>query len=161
MHVPYRIRFLNNSSDQTKDDILTIKKVDDGFLWQFRDSNENHLQTLTLSQPYNVVDRVQTMLDLFAVDSAPAKEVQIDTPGFPTVLFKASEVSANIGLVRNALYQVLDAWPEWDLSRSSHKECRRSERIRSSGLQTPMAYDDMPPLVPASSPRRGTHLYFD
>jgi hypothetical protein len=143
MSIPFRIRFLNNSNDKHSDDVLTIKKVDDGFLWSFRDSHEKHAQTTVLSQPYAVVERVQTMLSLFAVDSAPAKEVQVDTPGFPTVLFKASEVSANIGLVRNALYQVLDAWPEWDRHCSRHT-----------------SHDDMPPLVPAPT-RRNTHLYFD
>ena len=186
MSIPFRIRFINATQDQTKDDVLTINKIDDNtFQWTFKDSSDSKNHSLTLSHGYNVTDRVQTLLEMFAADSSPAAEMQVDVPGFPTVLFKASQVYQNISLVRESLNHVLIAWPEreatincshwaqespeyWPEARQdAERAARRERRWKREGgrLRTNSTYDDdLPPLIPVSSyetPRRGTHLYFD
>jgi hypothetical protein len=146
--------------------VVTISKVNDNkFVWTFKDSNLTREQTSTLSSGYAVANRLQTMLELFTADSEPALEVQIDAPGFPTVLLKAADVRNNIHIIRDTLNHVLEAWPQ-------NAECKAREvdydppRIdrRWNEALYHTADDDLPPLVPASSyetPRRGTHLYFD
>lgn len=142
---------------------MTISKVsDDKFEWSFKDSNLKRAQTATLSSGYAVVNRLQTMLELFTADSAPAVEVQVDAPGFPTVLLKAADVRNNIHIIRDTLNHVLEAWPQCAKREIDYDPPRIDRRYNETHFHT--AHDDLPPLVPVSSyetPRRGTHLYFD
>jgi len=149
---------------------VTIGKIDDNtFVWTFKDSNLTRAQTATLSSGYAVANRLQTMLELFTADSSPAVEVQIDAPGFPSVLLKAADVRNHIQTIRDTLNHVIEAWPEQECShhKAPKKEANydppRIDR-RYSAAHYNTADDDLPPLVPLSSyetPRRGTHLYFD
>jgi hypothetical protein len=114
MSIPYVIRFIPSNKEK-KDDVLKITKLSaNSFQWSFADADQHMKQTLVLSPAYNVTERLQTLLELYAADSAPATEMQVDVPGFPTVLFKAADVGKNISLIRESLAHVLYSWPEYD-----------------------------------------------
>jgi hypothetical protein len=169
MFIPLKIRFINVSENVSKDDVLTINKLDNtSFQWIFKDSNDAKTHTLSLSPAYAVSDRLYTMLKLFAADSSPAAELQVDAPGFPTVLFKASQISENISLICESVNHVLDAWP---MSYVRDSDC--CPKATDATYETPRwtrkdgrlhAVDsDLPPLTPISyeTPARGKHLFFD
>jgi hypothetical protein len=183
MFIPLKIRFINVSENVSKDDVLTINKLDNtSFQWIFKDSNDAKTHTLSLSPAYAVSDRLYTMLKLFAADSSPAAELQVDAPGFPTVLFKASQISENISLICESVNHVLDAWPMSYVRDSDccpkatdHTHCDATVNGTrcDATYETPRwtrkdgrlhAVDsDLPPLTPISyeTPARGKHLFFD
>jgi hypothetical protein len=190
MPIPYVIRFMH-SSNQATDDVLKITKLSaNTFQWSFADANQCMKQKLVLSPAYNVTERLQTMLELYAADSAPATELQVEVPGLPTVLFKAAEVGKNISLIRESLAQVLNSWPEYDCHTKYNfnpearcdpprcdteppqcdaacdvpepPRCERRWRRTEGRLRANSKTDELPDLIPTyETPRRGKHLYFD
>lgn len=153
MFIPFSVRFINDSNNKTADDVLTIRKVaEESYLWRFVDGREKTPHTITIKFIGNVMDRLQTMLELYVSDAQPAKEVQVDVPGCPSVLIPANEMRSNIHLIRRALGHIMDAWPE------------RAVPPCECGPHEAASDDDMPPLMQMptyKTPQRGRHLFFE
>ena len=186
MSISFRVAFIKNLNDNSKDDVLKIHKVGDSYTWTFKDSETSHFQTTTIESSYDVAERLNTVLKMVAADSDPPKFVQVDVPGFPQVLYDVKELSYNAPTIRDALYYTLSKWPGWvcnkhgkaimrreyadeaqeeapqeELSeREKRREAKRWMR-RNGRLRTPSVADDLPPLIPADEPSAARHLYFD
>lgn len=185
MSISFRVTFIKNKEDNSKDDFLKIQKEGDSYSWTFKDAGVSHYQTATIESSYDVTERFNTLLKMVATDSDPPKFVQVDVPGFPQVLYDIKELSYNAPAIRDALYYTLCQWPEWVCNKHgkaimrreyadeahdetaqeemSEREKRREAKrwMRRNGrLRTPSVADDLPPLVPTDERPTARHLYF-
>lgn len=149
MPIPFVLRFIKDSSNTSKDDVLKITPIDRNvFEWSFKDSNENGSHNLTLQPAYNVSERLDVLLKMVSADAQPPKEIQLDAPGFPSILIKAADLQNNASLIHEALEHVMYMWPE--------HHCRKH---RPLPIYEEDDYADMPPLT--SSRKQGTHTFYN
>ena len=147
--IPFAIRFIKNRADKSEDDVLKITKVDQNvYSWWFRDSNDTRAHVITLQPAYTVNERLDTLLKMVVADTQPPKEIQVDVPGFPSVLINSADLSDHIPLIHECLSQAMSAWADLSIK----------PRLRAPSYEDDFA--DMPPLIPVSE-KHGTHLFFD
>ena len=149
MPPPFVIRFIKNTKDKSTDDILKITKLDrNAFQWSFKDSNETGSHNLTLQPAYSVNERLEVLLKMVMADAQPPTEIQVDAPGFPSILIKAANLQNNISLIHETLEHVMYLWPE--------HVCRK---LPTPTYEEEDEFADMPPLIPVRN--QGTHTFFN
>ena len=141
------IRFIRKNADLkgVSDDRVVIKNVGDSkfnLSYTYCDNKKKVRNTLVLSD-VQLFKWLRHTIKLVENDAEPFAAIQLDLPFMPSVLF-------NVDSLDNVYHAILDAFEfhlnNWTVENSDHEQD---------------VYDDLPPLVPASSPRvRGRHHLF-
>ena len=158
MSIPFQMRFIKDISNNSADDILEIKLKSDGtYEWNFADSTLTSRHIVVLTKSYDVYDRLQNLLEMVSLDRQAPPDVQVDAPGYPSVLIPTCDLAKYSRVIVESLHLTMKAWPSRD------------------GCLHSGTHDDMPALVPISSNKRhctstrrseriasqATHQFFD
>jgi hypothetical protein len=115
MSIPFVIHFIKHESKKENDDILTITKTADGFLWEFQDANVRLPHVVTYKCWSVVTSRLYTLMKAVAADHDPVKNVQVDTPAFPCILFSHNSLTPKvIETIADCFAGAATNWPERD-----------------------------------------------
>jgi hypothetical protein len=160
----FSIRFINDFNNSTQDDLVTIRRNDNGsFQWTYKDHNVNTTpQTATIQSSYEVHQRIESLMRVVGRDDKPVEMIQLDAPGIPSVIFDHMNIeSARESIVETFGFCSL-AWPVSE----SCSSCTRLpaapaavaapaaapapvSRTRSTSLSLDEdIYADMPDLLP-------------
>ena len=140
MFTPFVIRFIKDTSKVAGDDILRVSRNADGtFQWKYQDNTLKAPHTATLATAYDLYDRAEALLDMVVADKEPPTEIQVDAPGFPSIIIKHSELRYETPTILSVLRLTAKAWPTTEVIVK-----KKVAAVRDT------TYDDMPPLVPMS-----------
>jgi hypothetical protein len=116
---------IRNGADSTQDDKITIKRVDGNVLVDYYDARSNSSSTTKLLLTRTALSTyMKHLCILFANDSEPYEEMQINYPGFPC--FMATQKTIHTFETRDALLGcaniVSDSWFS-DFPEGSNCDC--------------------------------------
>lgn len=109
----FSIRFINDFNNSTQDDLVTIRRNDNGsFQWTYKDHNVNTTpQSATIQSSYEVHQRIESLMRVVGRDDKPVEMIQLDAPGIPSVIFDHMNIeSARESIVETFGFCSL-AWP--------------------------------------------------
>ena len=164
----FSIRFINDFNESSKDDLVTIKRNDNGsFQWTYKDHNvKTTPHSATIQSSYEVHQRIESLMRVIGRDNMPVEMIQLDAPGIPSVIFDR----LNIESARDSIVETFSlcalAWPVFVDSRGCRAAApapaaapvaqAAASRTRSSSLSlNEDIYADMPELIPnPTTPRK-------
>jgi len=166
MPIPFTIRFIKHESKKENDDVLHITKTADGFLWEFQDVNVRVPHVVTYKCWSTVTSRLYTLMKAVAADQDPVKNIQVDTPAFPCILFSHNSLTPQvIDTIVDCFTGASHNWPERDemppLVRQTTTDdlpCRQTPSATEGddGYTTPHRPTESENTVPRRSKRRHT-----
>ena len=108
---PFTVRFIRDTDDSSTDSVVKIVPVSNNqYEWIYRESDRSNLHMMTLlSFPLHA--RMEVLLKMLEFDIDPVKEVQIDAPGCPQVLFKHCDIPKMSRNILDILSQTMRFWP--------------------------------------------------
>jgi len=91
--------FLSLAKDTTKYDKITIRRVANNFVVDYRDADNNANYVLTLTNTSLGV-YVKTLCQLFLADNDPFADIQFNFHGFPTFMAKRNTFKENSSIIK-------------------------------------------------------------
>jgi hypothetical protein len=151
----FQLRFVKNLENSEEDATLRIATGSYGeFSWTFTTPDSSKKEVATFGIKEAVEARLDTLLELVFLDSDPFEAVQLDAPGFPSVLFRTRKLDRVRGAILRAFRQVAANWPTYSLPPAPP---RRERRV---SLASTESYSSMPALISTSN-GYNRHWYFD
>jgi hypothetical protein len=91
--------FLSLAKDKTQFDKVTIRRVNNNFVVDYRDADSKDNYVLTLTNT-SLGEYVKTLCQLFLADNDPFADIQFNFLGFPTFMAKRHTFQQNSRLIK-------------------------------------------------------------
>lgn len=111
MSLPFiHIRLIKDSSPCV-DKSIQVRYVYGNFLWTYKDNmfDKNHGMQLHCTE--EVMHTFDAMMNTLLLDDDPFTFIQLDIPGFPSVLYRMNNVKTVIFDIRRLMLQALEKIP--------------------------------------------------
>jgi hypothetical protein len=153
----FQLRFVKNLDNSDEDAAVCIKPGSYGeFSWTFDSPDSTKKEVATFGIKEAVEARLDTLLELIYLDSDPFQAVQLDAPGFPSVLFRTRKLARVRGAILRAFRQIAANWPTYSAP-PPPPPARQERRV---SLASTESYSSMPELVSTTN-GYNRHWYFD
>jgi len=152
-----RTEHSGNVKKETYDDLCRITKVNDEFHLSFSYTIGKSLRTNTLIANADTIQLwTRRIIDLLKRDADPFKEMQVDFPLLPSILFEVANIQDNYHAILDAVEFSVDNWPT---SAKKDKEKEKAPVNEYHYVALPPSVDtyvdedaddeyaDLPPLV--------------
>jgi hypothetical protein len=106
------VHFVRDSDDSSRDDVLTVRSADDGWVTVKYHDKVSDIKNLSFMKEEGFMKYMESMLSLLQYDSAPYQSVQISAPCHPLVLISVTDLSNDdcINTIGNVLSSCWRIW---------------------------------------------------